>query len=73
MEQPDLPPRELTLDEAVALAILLQKNEQFAEAHEIYRRVLETDPNHADALHFAGVLAHQEGRSEEAVALIEKA
>jgi len=61
---------ELTLDEAVGLAILLQKNEQFAEAREIYRRVLETDPNHADALHFAGVLAHQEGRSEEAVRLI---
>jgi predicted TPR repeat methyltransferase len=65
-------PRELTLDEAVALAILLQKNEQLAEAHEVYRRVLETDPHHPDALHFAGVLAHQQGRSEEAIALIEK-
>ena len=72
MDEPDLPPRELTLDEAVRLAILLQKNEQFAEAREIYRRVLETDPNHADALHFAGVLAHQEGRSEDAVRLIEE-
>ena len=72
MEQPDSPSRELTLDEAVSLAILLQKNDQRAEAREVYRRVLETDPNHPDALHFAGVLAHQEGRSDEAVALIEK-
>ena len=32
MEQPDTPPRELTLEEAVALAILLQKNEQLVEA-----------------------------------------
>lgn len=72
MEPPDSPPRELTLDEAVALAILLQKNEQFAEAHEVYRRVLETDPRHPDALHFAGVLAHQQGSNVEAIALIEK-
>jgi predicted TPR repeat methyltransferase len=72
MEWSETPPRELTLDEAVALAILLQKNEQLVEAQELYRRVLELAPNHADALHFAGVLAHQQGRSDEAVALIEK-
>jgi predicted TPR repeat methyltransferase len=29
-------------------------------------------PNHADALHFSGVLAHQQARSDEAVALIER-
>jgi predicted TPR repeat methyltransferase len=34
--------------------------------------VLEADPDHADALHFSGVLAHQRSRSEEAVALIER-
>jgi predicted TPR repeat methyltransferase len=64
--------RELTLDEAVALAISLQKNEQLAEAVEVFRRVLNIDPDHADALHYAGVLAHQQGRNEEAVALIKK-
>ena len=37
-------PRELTLEEAVALAILLQKNEQLVEAQELYRRVLEIGP-----------------------------
>ena len=72
MEQSETPPRELTLDEAVAFAILLQKNEQYVEARELYRRVLDTAPNHPDALHFAGVLAHQQGQSDEAVALIEK-
>jgi predicted TPR repeat methyltransferase len=72
MEQPETPPRELTLEEAVAFAILLQKNEQLAEAQELYRRVLETAPNHPDALHYAGVLAHQQGQSDEAVALIER-
>jgi predicted TPR repeat methyltransferase len=72
VEQSETPPRELTLDEAVAFAILLQKNEQFVEARELYRRVLDTAPNHPDALHYAGVLAHQQGQSDEAVALIEK-
>ena len=46
MEQSETPPRELTLEEAVTLAILLQKNEQLVEAQELYRRVLETAPNH---------------------------
>ncbi len=64
--------RELTLEEAVSLAILLQKNNQLIDANEIYRRVLETVPDHPRALHYAGVLAHQEGRNQEAVALIER-
>jgi predicted TPR repeat methyltransferase len=72
MEQPDTPPRELTLEEAVAVAILLQKNGQLVEARELYRRVLDTAPNHPDALHYAGVLAHQQGHSDEAVGFIER-
>jgi predicted TPR repeat methyltransferase len=72
MEPSESPTRELTLEEAVSFAILLQKNEQFDEAHELYRRVLETAPNHPRALHYAGVLAHQRGRNDEALALIER-
>jgi predicted TPR repeat methyltransferase len=72
MEQSELPTRELTLEEAVSIAIQLQKNEQLVEAQELYRRVLETAPNHPQALHYSGVLAHQQGRNDEAVMLIEK-
>ena len=64
--------RELTIDEVIAVAILLQKNDQFAEAEAVYHRVLEVAPDHPDALHFAGVLAHQQGRSDQAIALIER-
>jgi predicted TPR repeat methyltransferase len=64
--------RELTLDEVVSLAILLQKNEQLDEAHELYRWVLEAAPDYPRALHYAGVLAHQQGRNEEALALVER-
>ena len=35
-------------------------------------RVLDRVPDHPRALHYAGVLAHQQGRGDEAVALIEK-
>jgi len=72
MEPSESSTRELTLEEAVSFAILLQKNEQLAEAHEVFRRVLETAPDHPRALHYAGVLAHQQGRNSEALALIER-
>ena len=55
-----------------SIAIQLQQNEQWTAADDIYRRILEVAPDHADALHYSGVLAHQQGRSDEAVALIER-
>ena len=39
---------------------MLQQTEQWAAAAEIYRSILEVAPDHADALHFSGVLAHQQ-------------
>jgi predicted TPR repeat methyltransferase len=72
MEQSPIKDRAVTLEEAVSLAIGLQKKEQWSAARDLYRRVLEVAPDHADALHFSGVLAHQEGHSEEAVALIRR-
>ncbi len=62
--------RALSLDEAVSLALVLQQTEQWAAAADIYRSILEVSPDHPDALHFSGVLAQQQGRSEQAVALV---
>jgi Flp pilus assembly protein TadD/2-polyprenyl-3-methyl-5-hydroxy-6-metoxy-1,4-benzoquinol methylase len=42
-----------------------------AEAH--YRRILVTAPDHSAALHYLGVLAHQVGRNDAAIELIERA
>jgi predicted TPR repeat methyltransferase len=64
--------REVTLEEAMAMAILFQKHGQLADAESLYREVLKAVPDHPDALHFSGVLAHQQGRSDEAIALIER-
>ena len=64
--------RPVSLEEAVSIAIQLQQNDQWVAAGDMYRRILEVAPDYADALHYSGVLAHQQGRSEEAVALIER-
>jgi predicted TPR repeat methyltransferase len=70
MEESPPADRAVSLDEAVSIAIRLQQNDQWVAARDIYRRILERAPDYADALHFSGVLAHQEGRSDEAIALI---
>jgi predicted O-linked N-acetylglucosamine transferase (SPINDLY family) len=43
---------------------------RLAEAEALYRQILAAEPNHADALHFLGVIAHQVGQQEAAVELI---
>jgi len=70
MTQSEPPRRELTLEEAITVAILLQKNGQLAEAEKLYGAIFETAPDNPEALHYAGVLAHLQGRSEEGAALI---
>ncbi len=71
IEQPP-PQREISLDEAMSVAILFQKNGHLAEADDVYGKILAVAPDHVDALHFRGVLAHQQGNSDQAVALIQQ-
>src|SRR5512134_2463815 len=72
MEHPETTTRELTLEEAVTLAIQLQRDGQLPAAEALYRRVFDVAPDHPRALHYAGVLAHQRGRTEDAVALVSR-
>ena len=46
---------------------------RFREAEAVYREVLKTHPDNADALHLLGVLARQAGRNDTAVDLIQRA
>ena len=64
--------RALSLDEAMSIALALQQSEQWAAAADVYSSILDVAPDHAGALHFSGVLAHQQARSEEAVTLIRR-
>ena len=62
----------LTIGAAMSIAIECQKNGHVDQAEDIYRAILDQVPDHADAMHYLGVLGHQKGRHEEAVALIEQ-
>jgi tetratricopeptide (TPR) repeat protein len=64
---------QLTIEQAMQLAVRNHQAGRLAQAEEIYRRVLAQQPNHPDALHMLGVIAHQGGRLDAAVELIEQA
>lgn len=72
MEPASTTERVISLDEAITMAILLQKNNQLADAAFVFSKILDVVPEHPRALHYAGVLAHQQGRSDEAIRLVEK-
>lgn len=55
------------------LAVQHHQDGQLGEAERIYRGILERDPNHADAAHLLGLLAHQVGEDEAALGLIARA
>ena len=55
------------------LALEHHKAGRLAQAEELYREILQRQPTHPEALYFLGVLAHQVGRNDEAIELIEKA
>jgi predicted O-linked N-acetylglucosamine transferase (SPINDLY family) len=59
--------------QAIELGVAHHQAGRLAEAEQIYRRVLASDPRNADALYLLGVLAHQVGMHEGAVQLIEQA
>ena len=51
MEDPSTTLREVTLDEAMTIAITFQKRGQLAEAEQVYRKVFDVLTDHVDALH----------------------
>ena len=65
-------PTELSFEEALSLGVQMLRAGALDDATRLYgalSRIAPADPN---VLHFSGVLAHQQGRSEEAIALIER-
>src|SRR5687768_15748981 len=46
---------------------------RLAEAEAVYRQILSSDPNHADALQLLGTIAHQLGQHGAAVELLSRA
>jgi predicted O-linked N-acetylglucosamine transferase (SPINDLY family) len=62
-----------TISEALTIAIQHHQAGRLQAAEQIYRQILQAQPNQADALHFLGVIAHQTGNSEAAVQYLRRA
>jgi tetratricopeptide (TPR) repeat protein len=54
-------------------AIDLHRAGRLLEAERIYRRILQVEPGHADALHLLGLVAGQAGHADAAIDLIGQA
>jgi tetratricopeptide (TPR) repeat protein len=63
----------LSLTALLQTAVQHHQAGRLAEAEALYREILATEPDHADALNLLGVLAHQTGRDDQAVELIGRA
>jgi len=62
-----------TIPESLAAAVQLHRAGELGRAEHIYREVLRVDPCHPDAWHLLGVIAHQGGKHDVAVAHIRRA
>ncbi len=63
---------EVSVEDALSLALQAHRVGHLDDAEALYRRIIEGDPSQPDAVHFLGVLLHQRGKSEEAIELIEQ-
>jgi predicted TPR repeat methyltransferase len=64
--------REVTVKEAMAMAIAFQQRGQREQAAEVLAKILAVAPDYPDALHLQGMLAHELGLAEDAVALMRR-
>jgi len=62
-----------TMTELFALAQQYHQGGQLPQAEKLYRQILLSDPRHAGAHHYLGLLAHQTGHAGAAVALMRQA
>ena len=62
-----------TISEAMKIAVQHHQQGELQEAERIYRQILQVQPNHADALHFLGIIGLQVGRPDVAVDYITRA
>jgi tetratricopeptide (TPR) repeat protein len=53
-------------------ALALHREGNLSDAERAYRKILQQRPNHADALHFLGVISVQTQRAEQGIELIKK-
>jgi predicted TPR repeat methyltransferase len=62
-----------TIRQTLASAIAQHREGELEQAEKVYLQVLEADQSNVDALHYLGVLLHQQGRSLLAIDLVRRA
>jgi protein O-GlcNAc transferase len=62
-----------TITDAFKLANQYHEAGRLQQAEQIYRQILAKDPNHANSIHYLGLIAHQTGNTDVAVDLMRKA
>ena len=62
----------LNADEALDFALQLHRHGSLDAAEAIYRRVILAAPDNLNALHYLGVLCHQQNRHAEAAESIQR-
>ncbi|MBF0110959.1 MAG: tetratricopeptide repeat protein [Magnetococcales bacterium] len=60
------------IQELLQRAVQYHAAGRLAEAQSLYREILDHHPDHPEALHFLGIVAHQKGRDDLALPLIER-
>ena len=63
----------INIDKTMQKAITAHQNDDFKKAEELYKKVLQVDPNHPDANHNFGVLCVQHNQHKLAIPFFEKA
>ncbi len=63
----------LTIAQAFDMAVQHHQGGRVPQAEQLYRQILQVDPQHVGALHLLGLLCHQVGRSELAIEYIGQA
>lgn len=66
-------PAQASIQAEFDAAIGFHQSGNLVDAEKHYHKVLALDPRHPDAIHYLGVIAHQAGKSEIAVAMIRAA
>ncbi|WP_035061330.1 tetratricopeptide repeat protein [Andreprevotia chitinilytica] len=69
---PDAPPISNQVDQLLLDTISNHIAGDLTQAEATYRQILTVEPEQPVALHFLGVLLHQQGRSDEGIALVEQ-
>jgi predicted O-linked N-acetylglucosamine transferase (SPINDLY family) len=70
---PNPPAAVSSLDALLHQGFAYQQAGKLQEAEQCYRQILATQPNHAEALHLLGILAHGDKKYDEAIRLISRA